>query len=219
MRDAISINYCMYCQKPNETSPTWKSLLDHRYQTLKCEQCARKFCRMDETIDGVFCMFDFNEEMREYFHRLKFMKDVLLVYMFQQEIYDTLKKFQQTYPHHIITPIPMHEENKKIRTFAHVDELLRAAGVPFSHALRKITTETQSKKTRRQRLETKKLFETISDVKYKHFIVFDDIKTTGVTMKLAKEALIEAGAASVELIAFSGGNSKRPNQTTSFMKK
>ena len=209
MREAFSINFCLYCQKPNEMSPTWINLLDRQYQNFKCEQCARKFRRIDETIDGVFCMFDYNEDMREYFYRLKFMKDVLLVYMFQQEIYDTLKKFQHTYPHHIITPIPMHEKNKKIRTFAHVDELLLAAGVPFSHALKKITTETQSKKTRRQRLETKKLFETISDVKCKNFIIFDDIKTTGVTMQLAKEALINAGATSVKLIAFSGGISKK----------
>lgn len=219
MREVISTNYCLYCHKPNETMPTWKSLWNKSFANLKCEQCKKKFCRIDETVDGVFCMFDYNEEMREYFHRLKFMKDVLLVYMFQQEIYETLKKFRQAYPHHVITPVPMHEENKKNRTFAHVDELLLAANVPFSHVLKKITTDTQSKKTRKQRLETKKLFETISDVKYKHFIVFDDIKTTGVTMKLAKEALIEAGAASVELIAFSGGNSKWPNQTTSFMKK
>ena len=208
MREPVSINFCLYCQKPNETSPTWKNVFDRRYQNLKCEQCARKFCRIDEMIDGIFCLFDYNEEMREYFHRLKFMKDVLLVYMFQQEIYDALKMFQQTFPHHIITPIPMHDENKKIRTFAHVDELLLAAGVPFSHALKKITTETQSKKTRRQRLETKKLFETISEVKGKNFIIFDDIKTTGVTMQLAKEALIKAGATSVELIAFSGGISR-----------
>ena len=210
MSNAITINFCLFCQKPNETSPTWQGLFDRQFQTLKCEQCVRKFCRVDETIDGVFCMFDYNEAMREYFHRLKFMKDVLLVYMFQQEIYDAFRYFQKTYPHHIITPIPMHEENKKIRTFAHVDELLLAAGVLFSHILKKITTETQSKKTRRQRLETKKLFETISEVKSKHFIIFDDIKTTGVTMQLAKEALINAGAASVELIAFSGGISKNP---------
>ena len=138
----------------------------------------------------------------------KFMKDVLLVYMFQQEIHATLKKFQQMYPHHIITPIPMHEENKKSRTFAHIDEMLLAANMSFSHTMKKITTDTQSKKTRMQRLETKKLFETISDVKCKNFIIFDDIKTTGVTMKLAKKALLEAGATSVKLLAFSGGISK-----------
>ena len=209
MRNAISIDFCLFCQKPNETSPTWKGLLERQFQSLKCEQCAKKFCRVDKTIDGVFCMFDYNEAMREYFHRLKFMKDVMLVYMFQQEIYDAFRNFQKTYPHHIITPIPMHEENKKIRTFSHVEELLLAASVPFSYALKKITTETQSKKTRRQRLETKKLFETISEVKGKHFIIFDDIKTTGVTLQLAKEALIYAGATSVKLIAFSGGISKK----------
>ena len=208
MREAIATNYCLYCHKPNEMMPTWKNIMDRGFVDLTCDQCKRKFTRIDETVDGVFCMFDYNEEMRTYFHRLKFMKDIFLVYMFQQEIYSTLKKFQQMYPHHTITPIPMHEENKKSRTFAHVDEMLLAANIPFLHTLRKITTDTQSKKTRKERLETMKLFETISDVKCKHFILFDDIKTTGVTMKLAKEALIHAGATSVILLAFSGGISK-----------
>lgn len=205
MRDAISIHYCLYCHRPNDQIPTWKGLFNRRFIKLKCEQCEMKFCRVDETIDGVFCLFDYNEEMREYFHRLKFMKDVLLVYMFQQEIHEALKKLKHTNPGLIITPIPMHEENRMNRTFAHVDELLLAADVPFSHALKKITTETQSKKTRKQRLETKKLFEVISEVKNNHFVIFDDIKTTGVTMRLAKEALMNAGAESVQLMALSGG--------------
>ena len=205
MRDVISIDYCLYCQKPNELRPTWKGLFNKKFVKLKCAQCEMKFRRIDEMIDGVLCVFDYNEEMREYFHRLKFMKDVLLVYMFQQDIYETLKSFQLTNPSHIITPITMHEENKKNRTFAHIDELLLAADVPFSHTLKKTTTETQSKKTRKQRLETKKLFETISEVKGKHFVIFDDIKTTGVTLRLAKESLMDAGAESVQLVALSGG--------------
>ena len=208
MKDTISIDYCLYCLKQNESRPTWKSLLNSRLENLKCAQCAEKFQRIDETIDGVFCIFDYNEEMREYFHRIKFMKDVLLVYMFQQEIYETLKRFQHTNSSYIVTPIPMHDENKKNRTFAHVDELLLAANIPFVQVLKKITNETQSKKTRKQRLETKKLFETISEVKGKHFLVFDDIKTTGVTMRLAKEALLDAGAESIQLIALSGGKFK-----------
>ncbi len=208
MGGTIALNHCLYCHNPNTLMPTWKSLLNKGFIDLKCEKCTKKFCRVDEMVDGVFCMFDYNEEMREYFHRLKFMKDVLLVYMFRKELYDTFQKFQKTYPQHIITPIPMHDQNKKNRTFAHIDEMLQAANVPYLHVLKKITTDTQSKKTRRQRLETTKLFETISEVKGKHFIVFDDIKTTGVTMQLAKEALINAGAASVELIAFSSRVSK-----------
>ena len=205
MRDAVSIDYCLYCHKPNELRPTWKDLFNRKFVKLICAQCEKKFSRIDETIDGVFCLFEYNEEMREYFHRIKFMKDVWLVYMFQQEIYEALKKFQHENPQCIITPIPMHEENKKSRTFAHVDELLLAANVPFTHALKKVTTETQSKKTRKQRLETKKLFETISDVRGKYFIIFDDIKTTGVTMRLAEESLMDAGAESVQLVALSGG--------------
>ena len=208
MRNSISINYCLYCHKQTELMPTWKNLLNRGFADLTCAQCKQKFKPINQTIDGVFCMFDYNEEMQTYFKRLKFMKDILLVYMFQQEIHATLKKFQQMYPHHTITPIPMHEENKKSRTFAHVDEMLLAANVSFSHTMKKITTDTQSKKTRMQRLETKKLFETISDVKCKNFIIFDDIKTTGVTMKLAKKALLDAGATSVKLLAFSGGISK-----------
>ena len=37
----------------------------------------------------------------------------------------------------IIVPIPMHPEKKIQRTFAHVDELLKSAGIPYTASTRK----------------------------------------------------------------------------------
>ena len=103
----------------------------------------------------------------------------------------------------IVVPIPMHPQKLVKRTFSHIDELLIAAKIPYKHLLEKTTIDTQSKKSREERLNTQKLFRAISKIAPKNYVIFDDIYTTGTTIEHAKKALLEAGAktvASVTLI-------------------
>ena len=57
-----------------------------------------------------------------------------------------------------IVPIPMHPEKKIERTFAHIDELLKSANIPFTHLLEKTETEAMGEKSKQQRLAMDPLF-------------------------------------------------------------
>ncbi len=133
--------------------------------------------------------------MKDYLHRYKFMHDVVLAKVFRNQIRQHLSKRQE-----IIVPIPIHPIKLKERTFAHIDELLKAANIPYKHFLEKATTETQAEKSREERINTPQLFnkkENIA-VKNKDILLVDDIITTGTTILHAKKVLIQAGAKSVK---------------------
>lgn len=123
------------------------------------------------------------------------MKDVILAKVFRAEIYETLKNRKE-----MIVPIPIHPEKKKERTFSHVDELLKASGIPFHHVLEKKNNEVQGEKSREERINTPQLFKMRknADIKNKDILIVDDIVTTGTTIQHASNLILENGAKSVK---------------------
>ena len=128
------------------------------------------------------------------------MKDVLLASVFCKELHNCMRQYNG-----IIVPIPLHQEKLKERTFAQVDELLKAARIPYEHLLEKLSTESQSSKNRTERLATAQLFKATGRVQAQDYIVFDDIYTTGTTVAHAKRALLEAGARTVKSVTLIRG--------------
>ena len=120
--------------------------------------------------------------------------------MFRKELHNCLKKLSGT-----VVSIPLHPSKLQERTFAQVDELLNAALIPYEHLLAKTSTASQSSKNRAERLATAQLFKTKGHVKPQHYIVFDDMYTTGTTIAHAKKALLEAGATSVSSVSLIRG--------------
>lgn len=147
-------------------------------------------------------LYEYNEAMKEYLHQLKFLQDIALVKVFRQELYMRLKKEKA-----LILPIPMHPEKQQERTFSHTEELLKAAHISYSQLLEKTTTATQSSKNREERLNVAPLFRLKTGVQVEHqnYLLFDDIKTTGTTLKHATEVLMAAGAKNVQYFTLIDG--------------
>ena len=189
---------CLLCGAPfQETFGGQEFFIRQLPQTI-CARCEHKFEPIvEQREEGVISLFTYNAAMKDYIQRYKFMHDVVLAKVFNRTIAKALKGERA-----VINPIPMHEENLKKRTFAQVDELLKAAEIPFMQVLKKNTTATQVGKTREQRLQAEQLFdvENAEVVRGKVFLLFDDIYTTGTTMRHAKRALLECGAANVSLV-------------------
>ena len=191
-----TITHCLLCERELQQRVGWKELLIKTLPKTICPRCDAKFERIEQQQEQqVISLYHYNDAMKDFLHRYKFLHDVLLAHVFNQVIHEHLKNEK-----YMIVPIPMHPENLKIRTFAHVDELLNAAKIPFEHHLRKLSNEQQAKKSLIGRLQTPQLFGVIDSqkVKDKKIRLVDDIYTTGITMNHAKKALLDAGAQDVQ---------------------
>lgn len=190
------IQHCLLCDRELHQNIGWKELLLKTLPQTICPRCEQRFKRIEhQQEEGVVSLFHYNEAMKDYLHRYKFLHDILLAKVFNKVLHEQLIKETR-----LIIPIPMHPENLRLRTFAHIDELLKAANITFAHHLRKLSNEQQSLKTREERLKTPQLFEVINPItiKDKNLLVVDDIYTTGTTLNHAKKALLDAGAKTVD---------------------
>ncbi|WP_342575008.1 ComF family protein [Solibacillus sp. FSL K6-1781] len=190
------ISNCLLCDRELHQNIGWKELLLKTLPQTICPRCEQRFQRIEQQQEeDIVSLFHYNEAMKDYLHRFKFLHDVLLAKVFNKILHEQLKNETR-----LIIPIPMHSENLRLRTFAHIDELLKAANIPFTHHFTKLSTEQQSLKTREERLKTTQLFEVINPnaIKDKSLLVVDDIYTTGTTLNHAKKALLEAGAKTVD---------------------
>ncbi len=188
------VSKCLICNSPLDEPIMWKTLLTNEFPKTICTKCEEKFEPYEEISQNLISLYKYNDQMKDFLHRYKFMHDILLAKVFRHQIHQRLSKKKE-----IIVPIPMHPEKLKERTFAQVDELLKEANIPFEHFLKKITTESQAEKTREERLNTPQIFALIENqnLPNKEFIIVDDIYTTGTTVSHAKRILLDAGAKSV----------------------
>ncbi|MGX9133369.1 ComF family protein [Rummeliibacillus sp. JY-2-4R] len=190
-------NHCYLCSTPLQKKPTWHTLLTKTIEPVMCEKCFQRFKAVtpdQQKYKDIKSLYHYNEAMKDFLHRYKFFKDVVLAEVFREQIYDYLKDQQAT-----IVPIPLHSEKLKERTFAHIDELLNAANIPYKHLLEKTTTATQSSKSKIEREQSEQLFQLKSNTQIEavHYLLVDDIVTTGTTLKHAKSLLLNAGAQKV----------------------
>ncbi|KGR83787.1 ComF family protein [Lysinibacillus odysseyi] len=193
------VHNCLLCQKPLQTQVSWLTFFE-RFPPIICADCEGKFELSADTDPDHRSLYQYNEPMKDFLHRYKFLYDVVLAKVFQRKLHDLLKNEKR-----IIVAVPMHPEKLLERTFSPVEELLNAAKISYTPLLEKTTTDTQSKKTREERLNTPQLFRTAGEVKAAHYVVFDDIYTTGTTIEHAKRALLEAGAKSVASVTLIRG--------------
>ncbi|WP_318615801.1 ComF family protein [Sporosarcina sp. YIM B06819] len=195
------MNECLLCQQAIASTPSWQALLGLEKQTNICPDCSKKFQRADnkeesDILDRITSLYSYNEAMREYLHQFKFLQDIRLAEVFADELRTSLIGDA------IIVPIPMHPEKKIQRTFAHVDELLTSARIPYMHLLEKLDTVAMGEKSKAQRLAMKPLFAVKkgTTILPSTYILVDDIYTTGTTLCHAATVLKEAGATRVEAI-------------------
>ncbi|WP_249336573.1 ComF family protein [Sporosarcina sp. Marseille-Q4063] len=192
---------CLLCDVELLTRPSWKSLLALDDEMVICFDCSSEFKRSsqeieDTTLKNVTSLFEYNDAMRDYLHQYKFLQDIALAKVFKNDLHNLLKSKVN------IIPIPMHPKRKVVRTFSHVEELLKRARISYSDVLEKKDDETMGEKSKKERLALSPLFKLKPNtiIKYEPYMLIDDIYTTGTTLRHAAALLIEAGAKEVEAV-------------------
>ncbi|KGR90078.1 competence protein ComFC [Ureibacillus massiliensis 4400831 = CIP 108448 = CCUG 49529] len=200
---------CLLCNATLNEQMTWEILLGREFPRVICKECEEQFEPIEQDskkwLEGeekILSIYKYNDKMKDYLHQYKFMHDVVLAKVFRNDIDRILAKQPET-----IVPIPIHPTKLKERSFAHIDEILKASCIRFEQYLEKISVETQVGKSREERINTSRLFKLREEVqvKNKRIILVDDILTTGTTLLHASRALYEAGAKSVKAITLIKG--------------
>ena len=196
---------CLLCAKSLQTEISFTNLLCFKKEEeLVCESCISSFesiggnhcpscfkkgmsiicqdcqfwCKKGVKVDHV-ALYSYNQAMKEYFSRYKFMGDYCLRKIFQQEIKANLKSFLKK--GYILVPVPLSEERLEERGFNQVKGLLE--GIPYKNIFEKREIEKQSSRTREERLSQDNSFSLKKGIELpSKIIIIDDIYTTGSTL-------------------------------------
>ena len=218
------MNVCVLCDNSLGEKLTFCDLLSLTKPKIRaCDACFDKFQRISEQHcpkcyrDGtseicVDCQvwiekgkevchkscFVYNEAMKDFFSQYKFQGDYALYSVFAE----VLQKELKVYRDYALVPIPVSAEKYQTRGFNQVTAFLEGAKLPFKEVLEKHDTIAQSSKTREERLQSQQCFKVKDNVQVPtKVLLIDDIYTTGSTLQLAKEILVEAGVK--EIVTFS----------------
>ena len=218
------MNSCVLCNSLLDEKLTFCDLLTlTKPKARACDTCFEKFQRISAQHcpkcyrDGMgeACMdcqvwikkgkevshkscFVYNEAMKDFFSQYKFQGDYTLYSVFTE----VLQKELKGYSDYTLVPIPVSAKKYQTRGFNQVTALLEGTKLPFKEVLEKHDTIAQSSKTREERLQSQQCFKVKDNVQVPtKVLLIDDIYTTGSTLQLAKEILVEAGVK--EIVIFS----------------
>jgi competence protein ComFC len=170
--ELISDKHCQICYQPDIDGT--------------CRDCLAKADPIPHQ-----AIFHYNDFAKQFFQRYKFQGDFRLRRAFDSLLTPALR-------HHLVVPLPVSPERLQARGFNQVTGFLSSAKIPYQELLHKIETEHQSHKTRLERLASANPFAIKSGVKIPDkLIIFDDIYTTGTTLKHAAKTLKNAGCTHV----------------------
>jgi len=155
--------------------------------------------------------FLYDELMRDLLLELKFKQNKQIAHslgkLWAMHMSETFDCEDNTF----LVPLPMHYKKQRERGFNQAEiltqHLSNRLSIPTEHALlRTIDTPPQSGLHPRQRIENVSgVFEVAKDVnpQGKHYIIIDDIYTTGASLNECAKVLKEAGAAGVSCMTLS----------------
>jgi ComF family protein len=160
-------------------------------------------CKRKLSLDGLICVFDYSTPVKELIQELKyrFVKDLEKTVSVELKKVKLLDKFD--FSSFSLVPIPLSKGRKNWRGFNQTEILgklvVKRLKIPFEGGVlvRKKETKPQTKLPRKDRVrQTLGAFASINLEKIKggNFIIFDDVWTTGATMKSAARVLKQKGA-------------------------
>lgn len=208
---------CLFCQNKIRNSFDFLNVfLLRNSQNQLCSICQKYFEKISDKhcqrcykndIDGIChdcqiweekgifinhqAFFIYNQAMKDYFSRYKFLGDYRLRFAFSLFV-----KFDKKYT---VVPIPVSQKRFEERGFNQVTSFLDAINCIYQELLVKSDSVKQSSLDRKARLESKNTFSIKENaVVPENILLIDDIYTTGATFQHAISVLKAAGAKNIK---------------------
>ncbi|MEG6573099.1 MAG: amidophosphoribosyltransferase [Caldibacillus debilis] len=161
----------------------------------RCRDCHfwEKSAKFRGVLEKNISLYEYNGFLREVLYRFKYRGDYKIARAFSRDLKNAVKRL----PFDAAVPIPLSEERLYERGFNQAEALIAEAGLEPLHALTRVHSEKQAKKSKTDRILLAGVFQlhpASGDVKGKTFLLVDDVYTTGSTVRHAARVLKEAGA-------------------------
>lgn len=181
--DINELKRCKYCKKKSEK------------EMLICKDCELWVKNIKNFSLKHDYLYEYNEQMKEYFQRYKFSGDIQMGNIFRKDLFDKISFYQKN--EFIIIPIPLSKERISERGFNQVEVLLQSSQINYeSVLLKKEDSQAQSQKNREERLCTEQPFCLKKGGKRvihkRKVLIIDDVYTTGRTILHAYDCVSQA---------------------------
>jgi competence protein ComFC len=191
--EKIDGELCTICGRP------LKNLSSDYVKGDLCVDCVRwqQDGRWKDTLTKNRSVYLYNDFMKDILTLFKFRGDVAIAEAFRENF---RKCFQQHYnKQFVIVPIPLSPERLYERGFNQAAVLAQFLDLPIHDLLSRTRHEKQSKKSRKERIRSEKVFSLKENavVPRQPILLIDDIYTTGSTLRQAAKVLFQAGVPSV----------------------
>ena len=199
---------CTHCR---HEMPLTQHHLDRKNEAVK-----KFYGKID--VQYALALLYFNKKgiVQELIHNLKYKGHQEIGTILGNWYAEDLKDLNPEYPFDAVIPVPLHPKKFKERGYNQVTTFGKALSqklnIAFDDTLlyRKRYTKTQSKKNLSGRTEN---IENLFDVKFsdenhnKHFLIVDDVLTTGATLEACSRALQKIPGAKISIVCMAMANS------------
>ncbi len=222
-RSALSIifpNVCPFCGRVVGA---------REYYCASCDEMLPKIRRElspPENVSRIFACCWYSGIAREAVHMLKFGCLIDPADTFALMMSETLRKFGVNAD--VLVPVPSGIISIEKRGFSPAEEIAKRISmrleIPIENSLGagadKIEQKTLSRKKRLQNARESFFVKNNADIAGKHLLLIDDVTTTGSTLSVLAELLLDAGAAEVSAAVFAKvpGEFKKPEEMKRFRK-
>lgn len=207
----LMTNEIVLCTNCRHEMPLTQYYLDSNNEAVK-----KFYGKIEIQHASAFLYFNKKGMVQELIHNLKYKGNEEIGTVLGNWYVEDLKNIQLKTPFSAVIPVPLHQKKFRERGYNQVttfgNALAKGLNIGYDDSIlfRKKYSKTQSKKNLLGRSEG---IENVFDVNYseenrnKHFLLVDDVLTTGATLEACSRALLKIPGVKISIVCMAMANS------------